>query len=58
MYAARAAGVLDAIDDLKTLALDPNDNVREAALVVADRSEAAGGGDGGDRVAARDPITS
>ena len=32
MYAARAAGALNAIDDLKTLALDPNDNVREAAL--------------------------
>ena len=32
MYAARAAGTLGAIDDLKTLALDPNDNVREAAL--------------------------
>jgi cyclophilin family peptidyl-prolyl cis-trans isomerase/HEAT repeat protein len=32
MYAARAAGTLNAIDDLKTLAVDPNDNVREAAL--------------------------
>jgi cyclophilin family peptidyl-prolyl cis-trans isomerase/HEAT repeat protein len=32
MYAARAAGPLSAIDELKTLAVDPNDNVREAAL--------------------------
>lgn len=32
MYAARAAGALNAIDELNTLALDPNDNVREAAL--------------------------
>jgi cyclophilin family peptidyl-prolyl cis-trans isomerase/HEAT repeat protein len=32
MYAARAAGALNAIDDLKALALDPHDNVREAAL--------------------------
>src|SRR5688572_24431173 len=32
MYAARAAGTLNAIDDLQTLAVDPNDNVREAAL--------------------------
>jgi cyclophilin family peptidyl-prolyl cis-trans isomerase len=32
MYAARAAGVLNAVDHLKTLAVDPNDNVREAAL--------------------------
>jgi cyclophilin family peptidyl-prolyl cis-trans isomerase/HEAT repeat protein len=34
MYAARAAGVLGAVDDLKTLAPDPNDNVREAALTA------------------------
>jgi cyclophilin family peptidyl-prolyl cis-trans isomerase/HEAT repeat protein len=32
MYAARAAGVLDAIDELNTLATDPNDNVRDAVL--------------------------
>lgn len=32
MYAARAAGVLAAIDALNTLAADPNDNVREAVL--------------------------
>jgi cyclophilin family peptidyl-prolyl cis-trans isomerase/HEAT repeat protein len=32
MYAARAAGTLGALDELKTLAVDPNDNVREAAL--------------------------
>ncbi|HEX4914374.1 MAG TPA: peptidylprolyl isomerase [Vicinamibacterales bacterium] len=32
MYAARAAGVLNAVGELKTLAVDPNDNVREAAL--------------------------
>jgi cyclophilin family peptidyl-prolyl cis-trans isomerase/HEAT repeat protein len=32
MYAARAAGVLDAMDQLNTLSTDPNDNVREAVL--------------------------
>lgn len=32
MYAARAAGVLGAADELNTLSADPNDNVREAAL--------------------------
>jgi cyclophilin family peptidyl-prolyl cis-trans isomerase/HEAT repeat protein len=32
MYAARAAGVLNTVGELKTLAVDPNDNVREAAL--------------------------
>ena len=32
MYAARAAGVLNAIDALNTLSTDPNDNVREAVL--------------------------
>ena len=32
MYAARAAGLANAPDALKTLAVDPNDNVREAAL--------------------------
>ena len=32
MYGARAAGVLSAVEELKTLAGDPNDNVREAAL--------------------------
>ena len=44
MYAARAAGVLGAIDDLNTLSADPNDNVREAALsalVELKRPEAA-----------------
>ena len=35
MYAARAAGILSNVDDLKTLADDRNDNVREAALVGA-----------------------
>ena len=34
MYAARAAGVLAAIDDLMTLSRDQNDNVREAALTA------------------------
>jgi cyclophilin family peptidyl-prolyl cis-trans isomerase/HEAT repeat protein len=32
MYAARAAGVLNALDELNTLAADANDNVREAVL--------------------------
>jgi len=32
MYAARAAGILNRLDDLKTLASDRRDNVREAAL--------------------------
>jgi cyclophilin family peptidyl-prolyl cis-trans isomerase/HEAT repeat protein len=32
MYAARAAGIFGNIDDLKTLAVDRHDNVREAAL--------------------------
>ena len=32
MYAARAAGVLNAIDALNALSTDPNDNVREAVL--------------------------
>ena len=32
MYAARAAGVLGEVDHLKTLSVDPHDNVREAAL--------------------------
>ncbi|HEX6215633.1 MAG TPA: peptidylprolyl isomerase [Vicinamibacterales bacterium] len=32
MYAARAAGILSAVDELRTLAIDANDNVREAAL--------------------------
>ena len=32
MYAARAAGVLSAVDHLKTLSTDQHDNVREAAL--------------------------
>lgn len=32
MYAARAAGVVSALDHLATLATDPNDNVREAVL--------------------------
>jgi cyclophilin family peptidyl-prolyl cis-trans isomerase/HEAT repeat protein len=32
MYAARAAGILGATADLQTLSVDPNDNVREAAL--------------------------
>jgi cyclophilin family peptidyl-prolyl cis-trans isomerase/HEAT repeat protein len=32
MYAARAAGLLSAIDALTTLSADPNDNVREAVL--------------------------
>jgi cyclophilin family peptidyl-prolyl cis-trans isomerase len=32
MYAARAAGILSNVDDLKALAVDPHDNVREAAL--------------------------
>lgn len=44
MYAARAAGVLSAIDVLTTLAADPNDNVREAtlsSLIDLKRSEAA-----------------
>lgn len=43
MYAARAAGVLGATDDLRTLARDAHDNVREAALtamVEAKRAEA------------------
>ena len=34
MYAARAAGVLAAIDPLTTLGRDSNDNVREAALTA------------------------
>jgi cyclophilin family peptidyl-prolyl cis-trans isomerase/HEAT repeat protein len=34
MYAARAAGVLESIDDLTTLSADANDNVREAALTA------------------------
>lgn len=34
MYAARAAGVLDALDDLRTLGGDTVDNVREAALTA------------------------
>ena len=32
MYAARAAGILSAVEHLNTLMSDPNDNVREAAL--------------------------
>jgi cyclophilin family peptidyl-prolyl cis-trans isomerase len=32
MYAARAAGLLSHVADLETLAADPHDNVREAAL--------------------------
>ena len=32
MYAARAAGILGSVDDLKTLGADAHDNVREAAL--------------------------
>lgn len=32
MYAARAAGVLGAVDELRTLAGDAHDNVREAAI--------------------------
>jgi cyclophilin family peptidyl-prolyl cis-trans isomerase/HEAT repeat protein len=34
MYAARAAGVLTAVDDLNALARDTSDNVREAALTA------------------------
>lgn len=34
MYAARAAGVLEAVADLQTLAGDPVDNVRAAALTA------------------------
>jgi cyclophilin family peptidyl-prolyl cis-trans isomerase/HEAT repeat protein len=34
MYAARAAGALGALDELETLAGDPHDNVREAALTA------------------------
>lgn len=44
MYAARAAGILSALDALNTLAVDPNDNVREAvlsSLVDLKRPEAA-----------------
>ena len=32
MYAARAAGIVNNVHDLKTLAFDPHDNVREAVL--------------------------
>jgi cyclophilin family peptidyl-prolyl cis-trans isomerase/HEAT repeat protein len=32
MYAARAAGALGAVDELRALAGDPHDNVREAAI--------------------------
>jgi cyclophilin family peptidyl-prolyl cis-trans isomerase/HEAT repeat protein len=44
MYAAHAAGRLNAADDLVTLGRDPNDNVREAALselITLKRPEAA-----------------
>jgi cyclophilin family peptidyl-prolyl cis-trans isomerase/HEAT repeat protein len=44
MYAARAAGVLSAIEALNTLGADPNDNVREAvlsSLIDLKRPEAA-----------------
>lgn len=45
MYAARAAGVLGAVDELKALAADSHDNVREAAigaLAEAKRPEVVG----------------